>query len=111
MVEYPDCQTRPLRFGLALAGALLLAGSPALAESTAACEDEWEESSASDTCKEPNIQFGDWNNCLQCCNIFAKCHTGNNFDVNPWHLDGIGVPLSEVDDLQNCRGYLRVGSC
>ena len=107
----PDHRKLSFRIAAALAFVLLLAGPPALATSTAAYQDEWDESSASDTCKEPNIQWGDWNNRLQCCSIFAKCHTGNNFANNPWHLDGIGVPLSDVDDLQNCRGYLRVGSC
>ena len=106
MPENLQLPLRPLRFAAALAFVLLLAGPPALASSTAACQDAWEDSSESDTCKEPNIQWGDWNNCLQCCNIFAKCHTGNNFDSVPYPLTGIGVPLSDVDDLQNCQGSL-----
>ena len=104
-----------LRTGIALAAVLLLAAPPALATSASACSEEWEDSRASDTCKEPSFAFGDYGNgnnqCLQCCSIFAKCHTGNNFSSNPYHLDGIAVPLDDVDDLNNCSGYLQVGSC
>ena len=104
---------RLLRFAAALASMLLLAGPPALASSTAACEDAWEESSASDTCKEPNITFGDYNNCLQCCLVFAKCHTGafGPLNPNPYNNTTIGAPVSDFDDLENCGGTLTQGSC
>ena len=110
MLKALDCPLRPLRFVVALASILLLAASPALASDTASCEDEWEESSA-DTCNEPNILFGDWQGCLQCCSIFAKCHTGDNFSPIPYDTTGIAVALSEVDGLENCHGTLTAGSC
>ena len=100
-----------LRFGIALASILLLAGPPALATDTASCEDAWEDSSASETCKEPDILFGDWQGCLQCCSIFAKCHTGNSLSPDPYMTTGIAVTLSEVDGLENCLGTLTSGSC
>ena len=100
-----------LRIGIALvASVLLLAGSPALG-SNAECRDEWDESSASETCNNVNIAFGDWQGCQPCCSIVAKCHTGNRLSLNPWKSTIIVVPVSEVSDLENCRGTLTEGSC
>ena len=100
-----------LRIGTALvASILLLAGPPALGSYTQ-CSSEWEESSASETCKDVSIQWGDWNNCEPCCMITAKCNNGNRFDPDPWDSTIIGVPLSDVDDLENCWGDLTNGSC
>ena len=103
---------RLLRFAAALASILLLAGPPALASSTAQCWDAWADSSADDTCKDESMEFGDWNNCPQCCNIFATCHTGAGVTSNnQWNHTSIGAPVSEVDDIQNCQGSLTNGSC
>lgn len=102
-----------LRTGIALvASVLLLAGSPALG-TDAQCSEEWEDSSASETCKNEDIVFGDWNNCDPCCSIFAECHTGESdlLAVNPWKKTGIAVPVSNVSDLENCHGTLTDGSC
>ena len=111
MLKVLDWPLRPLRFVIALAAVLSLAGPSALASSTAECKDAWDDSSASDTCRNPSIEFGDWNNCLQCCSIFADCHTGQMFGPNQYKTTGIGVPLSDVDDLENCQGTLTNGSC
>ena len=102
-----------LRIAVALAFVLLLAGPPALASSAAECEDAWEDSSASDSCNNPTISFGDYNNCEQCCLVFASCHTGESgpLAINPYNLTSIGAPVSDFDDLQNCHGTLKVGSC
>ena len=108
----PGHRAFAFRTGIGAVAAWLLAGPLAPATSTAECEDAWGDSSASDTCKEPNIEFGDWNNCLQCCSIFAKCHTGaSRFSMNQYNTTGIAVPLSDVDDLENCQGTLTNGSC
>lgn len=107
----PEREAFPLRIGIALvASILLLAGSPALA-SNAQCSAEWEESSASDTCRDVSIEWGNWNNCEPCCLFFAECHNGERFAINPWDNTTIGVPLSDVDDLENCQGNLTNGSC
>ena len=112
MLDQPDASSRNLlRIGIALvASILLLAASPGLG-SNAECADEWEESSASETCNNENIAFGNWQGCEPCCSISAKCHTGNQLAANPWKTTIIAVPVSDVSDLQNCQGTLTDGSC
>lgn len=111
MLNYTAVPSYSLRIGIALvASILLLAGSPALG-SNAECSAEWEESSASETCKDPNIMFGDWQGCQPCCSISAKCHTGNQLSTSPWKTTIIAVPVSDVSDLENCQGTLTEDSC
>ena len=107
----PEREAFPLRIGIALvASILLLAGSPALA-SNAQCSAKWEESSASETCRDASFNWGNWNNCEPCCMITAWCNNGNQFDPDPWRRTIIGAPMSDVDDLENCSGILTDGSC
>ena len=91
---------RVFRISLALATALVLLGVPNLAQ--ADCLDEWNGSSADETCDQNGIlDFGDR------CQIHASCGTRSG----DWVNSTITVSLDDVADLHNCDGSLQVGNC
>lgn len=94
-----------LRIGLALAAVLMLLGVPALsgAATDAECQDAWADSSADDSCDAGHIAAAGDDN----CSVTASCEIGNGSSRS----DSITTALSNVDDLNNCGGFLRVGNC
>ena len=96
-----------LRISLALAAALLLLGVPALSGAAAPtqvdCSLAFTNSPAEDSCTASSITVSG-----EQCRVRAYCETGYNNDTR---VDTVTVPLSDVDDLNNCSGYLTVGSC
>ena len=102
--------SRPL--GIVLAAIVLLAGPPALGS---ACEDAWNESSASGSCQTPSIVDGvDAQGCTNCCQIAVTCHTGAPVWAAVQHQTNYNFVIrtvEQVKQLQNCHGTLKVGSC
>ena len=101
----------PAAFVLALAG-------PAVEEATAQsggavtqadCEAAWNSASASLTCSSGSITLS-----VGQCRIIKECQVYEDTEGGT-HLEqksnDVTVPLDDVDDLNNCDGYLQVGAC
>ena len=100
-----------LSVGIALASVLLLAGPPAWG-STSACDNAWEQSTASQTCEEPTFTWGNYQKCSPCCVVDTWCETGGSITTTSQRKRAfIVVRLDKVDDLENCHGTLKVDSC
>ena len=97
----------PLRIGLVLAAVLLLLGIPALsgAATDGECRSEWSESGADDSCWSESISASGATD----CEIGASCATGQGQGNSRYAT--ITVHLGRVDELNNCNGWLQVGSC
>ena len=132
-----------LPFGIALAAVLSLAGAPALGQvclpvpawswlsnhylseaqkeakaayeaADAACCEPYEDSSASDTCRNETIEMVQNGSS---CTVGAECHVpvglhGFTYVHYAYHKStSITVSTGDVDDLHNCSGDLTNGSC
>ena len=98
-------RTFPLHIAIVAVATLLLLGiaTESRAATDAQCSTEWSESDADDTCSGEQISALSGNRCW----IRAQCSHANGA-VNP---DSIKLPLSLVDNLKNCGGWLTLGSC
>ena len=97
---------------------------PATAQPTATdqdCEDNWKSSSAALTCgcASPNAMVPGWmvdNSCYDVkatsgmnCNVVVDCALRDTLD-QPIQNDVV-FDLPDLEDLKNCEGTLRIGSC
>lgn len=106
MLNRLELPSYSLRFGVALAAALLLLGAAtpdwAAAATQAECEAEWALSDADEQCSNEEITpMGDE------CLISAECTT----DSGGTREDTYKAPLDNISDLNNCNGWLKLESC
>lgn len=96
------------RIGLVLAVAVLLLGVPTQsgAATDSECRDEWSESPADDSCSNESISASGNTDCT----ISASCNMSSGGQGQK-RDDEITVHLGRVDELENCDGWLQVGSC
>ena len=106
----------PLRIGTALAAALLPLGVATAASAQtsdsscpstptwAECRAAWDDSSAQETCVLPEIYVAGSK-----CRLNAWCYTGENEAARDW--TDIEACVGDIDNLSNCSGSFRVGSC
>ena len=105
MLKHPIFSLR-IGIALAFAFALLSLGVPSL--SWAACAGEWFKSDAADTCTDADFEQSGTISNLQ-CKITATCRISDS-PVQE-RIDTITVAEDQVADLNNCNGWLTVGSC
>ena len=97
-----------LRLPLAIAAAaLLLAVMPAgvSANSAQHCRNQWNASSASDSCTH-NLSINWWPNSGK-CSIFVGCNTGSG----GFHNQQVNRAPAFVPYYINCNGFLKLSQC
>ena len=99
----------PLRFGVAFAAALMLAGaaSPARADLTVEqCSAEWNASAASGSCSNAEIEVREVKGTAM-CKVTADCTTNAGGTQNDEYI----ASLDRLSELINCNGLLKIEYC
>ena len=107
-------------FAIAAALALGLTATAAHAIDNAGCRTEWEESTASNTCQSGTVRsviigsngWAIWSQNGNGCNVSTRCLRPSGSGPNHYYVNaGATVSEDDTDDLENCLGTLKVGSC